>query len=211
MLFGNAKYKPFADLAKNAIRNPSNFNWTFIALFAVVVVIYATEYKKKNYNGIAAALGLYCVHWFYEIINAIIGSASGYALWTVSPASTTFMLLIGVGWELSMMFAIAGFTTSILPEDKNAKMFGINNRLLFVIGNTLMFSIFEIFLAWTPAFIWVYPWWGTILVGLTVYAPFFIACIKMFDAKPKTRKIFIGSMFALDALLLIILIPLGIV
>lgn len=48
MLFGNAKYKPLADIAKGAIRNPSNFNWTFIALFAIVVVIYATEFKKEE-------------------------------------------------------------------------------------------------------------------------------------------------------------------
>jgi len=211
MLFGNSIYKPLADIAKNAVRDPSNFNWTFIALFAIVIMIYGFEYKKKNYKGIAAALGLYSVHWFYEIINAIICNCSGYALWTVSPESTSFILLIGVSWELSMMFAIAGFTTSFLPDDRKAKILGVNNRIMFVIGNTLLFSIFEIFLAWTPAFIWVYPWWGAILVGLTTYAPFFIACIKMYDAKPKTRKIFIGSMFALDLLLLVILIPLGII
>lgn len=211
MLFGEPGNKPFADAAKEAVRDPSNFNWTFIALLAVVVIIYCTEFKNKNYKGIAAALALYSVHWFYEIMNAVIGSASGYALWTVSAESTSFILLIGVSWELSMMFSIAGFTSKLLPEDKNKKIFGINNRILFAIGSAALFSIIEIFLAWTPAFIWVYKWWGAIPVFLTTYIPFFLASYLIFDAKPKTQKMFIGILAAINILLLVILVPLGII
>ncbi|MDD4083913.1 MAG: hypothetical protein PHD05_11080, partial [Sphaerochaetaceae bacterium] len=123
MFFGDPKFKPLADLANKAVRNPNNFNWTFIAIFAVVVILYINEAEKKNYRAIKAALALYLVHWFYEIVNAIICYFSGYALWSVSPESTSFILLIGVSWELSMMFAIAGFTIKLMPKDKNAKIF----------------------------------------------------------------------------------------
>ena len=155
MLFGDPNYKPMADAAKAAVRSTDNFNWSFIALLAIVVIIYINEFKQKNFKAIAAALALYSVHWFYEILNAVICHFSGYALWTVSPESTSFILLIGVSWELSMMFAIAGFTSKLLPEDKNMKILGMNNRIAFALGSALLFSLIEIFLASTPAFIWV--------------------------------------------------------
>ena len=212
MLFGNSSLQAAADAAKAAVRSTGNFNWTFIALLAIVLYIYASEIKKKNYADISAGLALYAVHWFYEILNAIICAATGYALWTVSPASTTFILLIGVSWELSMMFAIAGIAThKLLPDDPKKKILGINNRVLFAIGTAAGFSIFEIFLASTPAFIWVYPWWGALPVFITTYIPFFLAAFLVPDAKPRTQKIFIGGMFGLDAVLLCVLIPLGII
>lgn len=211
MLFGNPDLKQFADQAKNAVRDPSNFNWTFIALLAVVVIIYVDEIHKKNYKAIAAALMLYSVHWLYEIANAVICRLTGYALWTVSPQSTSFILLIGVSWELSMMFAIAGFTSKLLPADKNMKLLGINNRIAFAIGSALFFSVVEIFLAWTPAFIWVYPWWGAIPVFITVYIPFFLASYLIYDKEPKTQKRWIGSLACINIVLLAVLIPLGII
>ena len=211
MLFGNDGLKPFADLAKAAVRNPSNFNWSFIAILAFVVMIYVDEIHKKNYKAIAAALMLYSVHWLYEIANAVICYFTGYALWTVSPDSTSFILLIGVSWELSMMFAVAGFTSKLLPADKNMKILGINNRIVFAIGSALFFSLVEIFLAWTPAFIWVYRWWGAIPVFITTYIPFFLASYLIYDKEPKVQKRWIISLACVNIVLLAVLIPLGVI
>ncbi|MDR2019540.1 MAG: hypothetical protein LBQ14_02120 [Treponema sp.] len=212
MWFGNWSNRALADRAHAAVRSVDNFNWTFIALLAIVVFIYASELQKKNYRGVAAGLALYTVHWFYEILNAVIRAASGYALWTVSPESTSFIILIGVSWELSMMFSIAGLSLSkLLPEDPGRKIAGINNRWLFAIGNAAFFSAVEIFLASTPAFIWVYPWWGAVPVFITTYIPFFLAAFLVPDAKPAFQKIFIGGLAALDILLMAVLVPLGII
>ncbi len=211
MLFGDEIYKDAAEAAQAAVRDPSNFNWTFIALLAFVVMMYIDEIKKKNYDCIAAALSLYCVHWLYEIANAVICHITGYALWTVSPESTSFILLIGVSWELSMMFAVAGFTSKLLPEDKDLKIFGINNRIVFAVGSALFFSLVEIFLAWTPAFIWVYKWWGALPVFITVYIPFFLVSYLVHDKPHKAQKTFITVLASVDALLLLTLIPLGII
>ena len=212
MLFGNEIYKPLADQALKAVRSTDNFNWTFIALLAFVVYVYASELQRKNFRGITAGLALYMVHWFYEIMNAVNCAISGYALWTVSAESTSFILLIGVSWELSMMFSIAGIAThKLLPEDPKKKIFGMNNRVLFAVANAALFSIIEIFLASTPAFIWVYPWWGALPVFITTYIPFFLAAFLVPDAKPKTQRLFIGGLAAINAVLLCVLIPLGII
>ncbi|MDR3337196.1 MAG: hypothetical protein LBT16_08345 [Treponema sp.] len=212
MWFGTWDNAALAERAREAVRSGANFNWTFIGLLTFVVYVYATELKNKNYRGIAAGLALYMVHWFYEIMNAVIGAATGYALWTVSPESTSFILLIGVSWELSMMFSVAGLAMSkLLPEDPKQKILGVNNRILFAIGNAAFFSAVEIFLASTPAFIWVYPWWGALPVFVTTYIPFFLAAFLVSDAKPRTQKTFIGGLAAVNILLLAILIPLGII
>ena len=111
------------------VRSTENFNWTFIFILAVVFYVYWSEIHKKNYEVIQAGLALYGVHWLYEIVNAIIGHVSGYPLWSVSNQSTTFILLIGVCWELSMMFSLAGIISfKMLPQDRGKRYFAKNGR-----------------------------------------------------------------------------------
>lgn len=202
------------------VRSTENFNWTFIFILAVVFYIYWSEMHKKNYPVVFAGLALYGVHWLYEIANAIIAKASGYPLWAVSNESTTFILLIGVSWELSMMFSIAGIISfKMLPQDRNKRYFaknghkGISARLVGALSMALLFALFESFLAATSnhSFIWVYQWWGVIPVFFTTYIPFFLAANYVPDMKPRTRNIFLIAEWGLVALLLIILIPCGVI
>ncbi len=190
--------------ALSILRSGENFQWYVIPLLALVIYVYTNEISKKNRKGIAAGLSLYLVHWFYEIANALIQYGSGHALWTV-PAGTSFLILIGVGIELSLMFSIAGLVMSkILPEDPKLKILGINNRIFFAVVNAALFSIIEIFLAMTPAFHWVYPWWGALPVFITVYIPFFVISFLCYDWKPKTQVAVIAALFTVDALMMII-------
>ncbi len=186
------------------LRSGENFQWYVIPLLAAVMYIYLNEISNKNWKGVAAGLALYMTHWFFEILNALIQHFSGHALWTV-PTGTAFLLLVGVGVELSLMFSVAGLILSkLLPADPRAKLLGINNRLVFAVGNAAFFAIFEIFLAKTPAFVWVYPWWGAIPVFITVYIPFFLAAFNCYDWKPAVQRRFIGGLAALNAGMLIV-------
>ncbi|MBO4622848.1 MAG: hypothetical protein J5691_03070 [Bacilli bacterium] len=214
-----------SDLSKELIRNivvrsTENFNWTFIFILAVVFYVYWSEIHKKHYEVVFAGLALYGVHWLYEIVNAIIAKASGYPLWAVSNQSTTFILLIGVCWELSMMFSLAGIISfKMMPEDRNKRYFakgkfkGISCKLVVAIEMALLFALFESFLAATSnhSFIWVYKWWGVIPVFITTYVPFFLASNYVPDMKPKARKIFLITEWALVAVLLIVLIACGVI
>lgn len=190
--------------ALDLLRSGEPFQWYVITLLALVLYVYANEVSKKSWKGIAAGLALYGVHWFYEILNGMVQHFSGHALWTV-PTGTAFLLLVGVGVELSLMFSIAGLVMSkLLPSDPKLKILGIPNRLLFTIGNAAFFAIFEIFLAKTPAFVWVYSWWGAFPVFITVYIPFFLAAFYCFDWPPRRQVRFVGTMFAIDALMLVV-------
>ncbi len=218
MLFGD-----YSETARKAVesivpRSLENFNWTFIFILAVVFYIYWTEIKAKNWKAIIAGVSLYSVHWFYEIMNAVIGHATGYPLWAVSNESTSFVLLVGVSWELSMMFSVAGIIAfKMLPENRDKRLLargkfkGFSIKLVSALGMALLFSVIEIFLAATPAFIWVYKWWGAIPVFITTYIPFFLASNYVPDMKPKTQKIFLGTLISVNILLLAILVPLNII
>ena len=203
------------------VRSTQNFNWTFIFILAVVFYVYWTEIHNKNWKAVQAGLALYGVHWLYEIANAIIAKASGYPLWAVSNQSTTFILLIGVSWELSMMFSLAGIISyKMLPEDVNTRYFsregkrkGIDCKLVGALSMALLFALVESFLAATSngSFIWVYKWWGVLPVFVTTYIPFFLASNYVPSMKPRTRNIFLIAEWGLVALLLIILIPCGVI
>ncbi len=190
--------------ALSILRSGENFQWYVITLFAFVVYIYFNEMSKGNWKGIAAGLSLYMTHWFFEILNALIQHFSGHALWTV-PTGTAFLLLVGVGVELSLMFSVSGLIFSkLLPADPKTKILGINSRLFFAIFNAAFFSIFEIFLAKTPAFVWVYPWWGSLSVFITVYIPFFLVSMYSYDWKPKVQKQVIGGLAAVNVVMLVV-------
>jgi hypothetical protein len=103
------------------------------------------------------------------------------------------------------MFSIAGLVMSkILPEDPKLKILGVNNRIFFALINAALFSFIEIFLAKTPAFHWVYPWWGALPVFVTVYIPFFVVSFLCYDWKPKVQRAVIGTLFVVDALMMIV-------
>ncbi len=197
--------QPEATAAALAIlRNPVTFQWYVIPLLAIVIYLYANEIQHRRWNVVAAGLALYVVHWFVEIINALIQHFSGHALWTV-PTGTAYLLLIGVGVEINLMFAIAGLALSkLLPTDPRMKILGVNNRLLFTIGWAAFFAVFELFLVQTPTFVWVYPWWGALPVFVFVYIPFFAAAFYVHDW-PHPRQIkFIGILGAANVVLLVI-------
>ena len=202
------------------VRSTENFNWTFIFILAVVFYVYWSEIHKKNKEIVFAGLALYGVHWLYEIANAVIAKMFGYPLWAVSNESTTFILLIGVSWELSMMFSVAGIISfKMLPQDRNGRYFakngkrGISCKLAGAIGMALLFALFESFLAGTDnhSFIWVYRWWGVVPVFFTTYIPFFLASNYVPDLAPKKRNAFLITEWVLVAVLLAVLIPLGII
>ena len=219
--WGDGSQKSMDLIKQIIVRDTSNFNWTFIFILAVVFYVYWSEIHKKHYEVVFAGLALYGVHWLYEIANAIIAKASGYPLWAVSNKSTTFILLIGVCWELSMMFALAGIISfKMMPQDRTKRYFtfggkwkGVSCKLVVALEMALLFALFESFLAGTSnhSFIWVYKWWGVIPVFFTTYIPFFLAANYVPDMKPKVRKIFLIAEWGLVALLLVILIPLGVI
>ena len=192
------------EAALSILRSGEPFQWYVVSLFALLLYAYINEISKKNWRVVAGGLALYMVHWSVEIINALIQHFSGHALWTV-PTGTAFLILVGVGIEISFMFPVIALTMcKLLPEDPRQKIWGINNRLLMALINAALVSFVEIFLAKTPAFVWVYPWWGALTVFITVYIPFFVAAFYVYDWKPEAQKRFLVSLAVINVAALIL-------
>lgn len=195
--------------ALSILRSGENFQWYAIFLLVLVLFIYFSEIEKKNWNGIAAGLMLYMIHWFVEIINGILQHFLGHALWTV-PTGTAYLLLIGVGIELSLMFSIAGLAMSkILPKDPQEKVGKIPKKLIIGIANAALASIIEIFLIVTPVFVWVWPWWNALTVFILVYIPFFVGAAYAYYWERKKQKLVIGGFALINIIMLLIFIPIG--
>jgi hypothetical protein len=144
------------------------------------------------------------LQWFFEIINALFQPLIGHALWTV-PMGTAFLILIGVGIELSLMFSIVGLAVSrILPVDPKTKMFGIPSRIFIVIVFAALASIIELFLTLTPTFVWVYEYWNALTVFIFIYIPLFSAACYVYYWESKKQKMFIGSLALINLILLVI-------
>jgi hypothetical protein len=194
------------DAALSILRSGEPFQWYVVSLFALLLYAYINEISKKNWKVVAGGLTLYMVHWSVEIINALIQHFSGHALWTV-PTGTSFLILVGVGIEISLMFPVLALAMcKLLPEDPRQKILGINNRLLLALINAAFVSFLEIFLAKTPAFVWVYPWWGSVTVFLTVYIPFFVAAFYVYDWKPEAQKRFLVTMAVINVAALVLFV-----
>jgi len=182
--------------ALDILRSGDYFDLSVIFMLVVVLYIYFNEYHKKNYNTIVAGLTLYMIHWFVEIINGVVQSVLGHALWTV-PAGTSYLILIGLGIELNLMFSIAGIAQSkLLPDDPKEPMFKVGRfsvpkPLAIGIGNALVASIIEIFLIFTRSFVWVWWWWNAITVFIFVYIPFFVVSAYSYYWKPKKQRNFL--------------------
>jgi hypothetical protein len=192
------------EAALSILRSGEPFQWYVVTLLALSLYAYINEISKKNWRVVAGGLALYMVHWSVEIINALIQHFSGHALWTV-PTGTAFLILVGVGIEISFMFPVIALTMcKLLPEDPRQKIWGINNRLLMALINAALISFFEIFLAKTPAFVWVYPWWGSVTVFITVYIPFFVAAFYVYDWKPAAQKRFLVTLLVINVASLVL-------
>jgi hypothetical protein len=190
--------------ALSILRSGENFNYYVIFLLVLILFIFFSEIKKKNWNGIAASLGFYMLQWFFEIMNALFQTATGHALWTI-PTGTAFLILIGLSIELSLMFSIAGLALSkILPDDPNATFHGILVKIIYIIGFAAFASIIEFLLSMTPAFVWIWEYWGALTVFIFIYIPLFSVACLCYYWKPVKQRLFIGSLGLVNIILLVI-------
>jgi hypothetical protein len=190
--------------AQALLRNGENFQWYVIPLLAAVVYAYANEFTKKNYKGIAAGLALYGVHWFFEILNALIKHFSGNALWTV-PTGTSYLLLIGVGIELSLMFSVAGLIMSkFLPANPKQKVLGLNNRGVFCYFERGRVCHHRDLSGHHAGFLLVLQLVGRHPRVRHRVHPFFLAAFLCHDWQPKVQKRFLAIVWGIDVLAMVV-------
>jgi hypothetical protein len=185
------------------LRDGSLFQWYVIPLFALTVYVYAAEIERQNWCLVFAGLAFWGMDWFNEIWNGLVFHFTQYAPVWGAPGKTAFLILIGLNIEICFMFAIAGIAfAKMLPADKRLKIFGLPNRLLFAIVNSIFCVIVEILLNSVHALTWDYMWWragAPWLIFLIGYLPFFLVSFWVFDMKSLRKKITtVGVIYVVD-------------
>jgi hypothetical protein len=192
------------------LRDGSHFQWYIIPLLLLVMYIYANEVERRNWSLVFAGLALWLMDWFNEIWNGLVFHLTGFApVWGTPGNGSSLVLLIGLNIEICFMFAIMGIVMcKMLPADKNMKILGIPNRLVYAVISSILAVGIECLLNWVGALTWEYSWWNMgapWLIWLIGYMPFFLVSFWVFDMKTvKSKLITVGTIAAVDGLALII-------
>jgi len=200
--------------AMSILRDPSTLQWYVIPLLALLFYIYTIEVQKRDWSLVLAGLAFWGMDWINEIWNSLVLHFNGFAPVWGAPGQTAYLILAGLNIEITFMFAISGIIwCKMLPEDKTAKIFGIPNRLFFIVAGSIFCVLIECILNAAGMLTWDYPWWSRSapwLIFLIGYVPFFLVCFWVYDMKKlKSKVITVGVIWAVILASLLIFIPMG--
>ena len=195
--------------ALKILRDGNQFQWYVIPLLALALYLYAAEIERKNWNLVFAGLALWGMDWFNEIWNGLVFHFTQYAPVWGAPASTAYLILIGLNIEICFMFAVAGIVVAkVLPADKTRTILGVPNRLFVAVTASVFCVIVELFLNAVGALTWDYRWWNARAPWLIIvfgYLHFFVVSFWVHDMQSIRRKAAtVGTIFAVDAVGLVV-------
>jgi hypothetical protein len=198
-----------AEQAVAILRDASQFEWTVIPLFALVVYVYAVEIERRNWSLVFAGLAFWGMDWFNEIWNSLVLHFTGYAPVWGAPGKTAYLILVGLNVEICFMFAIAGVVFGkMLPADRTLRILGVPNRWLFAAGGSAFCVLVEVWLNAIGALTWEYSWWNAgapWLIFLLGYLHFFLVSFWVHDLDTVRKKVrVVGLIYAVDAAAIVI-------
>jgi hypothetical protein len=195
----------FVREAERMLRDGDSFQWSTVALLGLAVYVYAVEVERRRFEVVLAGLAFWLMDWFNELANSAIYHASGEApLWTVT-GDTSYLILIGLTIEISLLFLVAGPTfVKQLPADPRARLVGLPNRIVLVFVFSCVCVLVEVFLNSIDVFHWHYWWWNVPFVPLIVvfgYMTFFGVAAWVYDmGADRGRQLrVVGVLAAVDA------------
>jgi hypothetical protein len=193
--------------ALEILRDGSTFEWSTVPLLGFVFYVYAVEVERRRWDIVLAGLAFWFMDWFNELVNSAIFHLSDRApLWTVT-GDTSYLILIGLNVEISMLFIVSGIIfVKQLPPDRSLRILGVPNRLLLVFAFSSLCVLVELFLESTGYFTWEYWWWNTPFVPLIVvfgYMTFFGVAAWVYDMGSDHRRQLrvVGTIAAVDLVL----------
>lgn len=197
-----ASVTDFTVQAQDLLRDERQFKWYVVTLLVLVLYVYAVEVERRRWDIALAGIAFWLADWINEIANALILHFSDRAaLWTVT-GDTAYLILIGLGIEISLMFAISGVVyAKTLPPDPRTRLLGMPNRLTIALGFSIFAVFVEVLLNGTGYFHWEYWWWNFPFVPLIVvfgYLWFFLIAAYVYDRPTNLERLrIVGAMAAI--------------
>lgn len=208
----------YTDVTKESLRtlrDGSQFQWSTVTLLGLAIYIYAVEIERRRWDRVFAGLAFWLMDWFNEIVNSVVLHISGRAaIWTVT-GNTSYLILIGLDVEISLLFLFSGVVfVKQLPADRHLRFRGVPNRWALVFGFSCFSVLVEIVLHAIGVFHWEYWWWNVPFIPLIVvfgYMTFYGIAAWVYDMGTNHRGqlTVVGTLAAIDALGLIIFGTIG--
>jgi len=200
-----------AQRALQILRDGGQFQWHVVPLLLLVLYVYANEMQHRNWNVVFAGLALWGMDWFNEIWNGLVFHFTQYAPVWGAPASTAYLILIGLNIEISFMFAIMGIVVAkTLPADRTRRVLGVPNRWFVAVAASLLCVAVELFLNAAGALTWDYWWWNVRMPWLIIvfgYLTFFVVAFWVHDMPSIRRKaITVSAILGFDLACLVLFI-----
>ena len=196
--------------AQSLLRSDETWQWSTVALLGLCMYVYAVEVERRRFDIVLAGLAFWLMDWFNELANSAILHASDRAPLWVTTGDTSYLILIGLTIEISLLFLISGVVfVKQLPADRNMKILGISNRLFLVTAFSVLCVAVEIFLVEEAgSFHWDYWWWSTsfpFLIVIFGYMTFFGIAAWVYDMGEDRRRQLrvVGTLAAIDVALAI--------
>ncbi len=198
-----------ASQALQILRDPNQFQWYVIPLFALVVYVYAAEVERGNWSLVFAGLAFWGMDWFNEIWNGLVFHFTQYAPVWGAPGRTAYLILIGLNIEICFMFACAGLVMAkTLPANPKQTILGLPNRWVVAVGGSALCVVVELCLNAAGALTWDYWWWSARapwLIFLVGYLPFFLVAFWVHDMTSRKRQVTtVSALLAFDSGCLIV-------
>jgi hypothetical protein len=201
----------FTREAEGILRHGSTFEWSTVALLGLAIYVYAVEVERRRFDVVLAGLAFWLMDWFNELANsAVLHASDRAALWTVT-GDTSYLILIGLTIEISLLFLVSGVVfVKQLPADPRMRILGVPNRWLLVFAFSCACVLVEVFLHSIGVFHWEYWWWNVPFVPLIVvfgYMTFFGIAAWVYDMGSDRRRQLrvVGALAAVDAVAGIVL------
>lgn len=200
-----AEYTNFTLRALEQVRSTANFGWGIVVLIAIASYIYTVEVQAKNWPVVFAGIGLFLMDVFNETVNALVLHFSERAaLWTTT-GPTLYQPLIGLTVEIMFLFSFAGIVfVKSLPEDRQMKILGLNNRVFMVFAFSIFSVLVELVLRSAGIFHWEYWFWGTpwglptiVVFGYATFYAMSAWLYDMGDNRARQLKV-LGTLAAVD-------------
>jgi hypothetical protein len=196
----------FTHEAERMLRDGSTFEWSTVALLGFATYVYAVEVERRRWDIVLAGIAFWLMDWFNELVNsAVLHGTDRAAVWTVT-GDTSYLILIGLTVEISLLFLVAGVVFVKQLPARGARILGLPNRPVLVLAFSCLCVAVELFLNSTGYFHWEYWWWNTpnvLLIVLLGYVPFFAVAAWVFDMGADRRRQLrvVGAILAVDVAL----------
>jgi hypothetical protein len=202
-----AAFTEETEAALHILRDGSLFQWSTVTFLVLCFYVYSVEVERRNWDAILAGLAFWLMDWINEILNSVVLHATDRsALWTVT-GNTSYLILVGLTIEISMMFLIMGVMFVKMLPDRDVRILGIPNRWVMVAGYSCLAVFIEELLVQTGWFHWEYWFWNQwnpFLIVLFGYATFFAMAVWVFDMTSRSRQLkVVGTLAAIVVVLLV--------